>query len=134
MLKNGINALQFGHKDIKMINLDSITNENNKKHNEKQPYIPDTPYIIIIIGGSGSGKTNALLNLIKEQDYHDVIDKIYLYARDISEPKNEYLIKNREDAGIKKLDNPNAFIVCSNKKDDVYEVIDNYNPKRKKMS
>ena len=117
-----------------MINVDSITNENNKKHNEKQPYIPDTPYIIIIIGGSGSGKTNALLNLIKEQDYHDVIDKIYLYARDISEPKYEYLIKNREDAGIKKLDNPNAFIVCSNKKDDVYEVIDNYNPKRKKMS
>ena len=73
-----------------------------------------------------------MLNLIKEQDYHDVIDKIYLYARDISEPKYEYLIKNREDVGIKKLDNPNAFIVCSNKKDDVYEVIDNYNPKRKK--
>ena len=134
MLKNGITALEFGHKDIKMINLDSITNENNKKHNEKQPYIPDHPYIIIIIGGSGSGKTNTLLNLIKEQDYHEVIDKIYLYARDISEPKYEYLIKNREDAGIKKLDNPNAFIVCSNKKDDVYEVIDNYNPKRKKMS
>ena len=73
-----------------------------------------------------------MLNLIKEQDYHDVIDKIYLYARDISEPKYEYLIKNREDVGIEKLDNPNAFIVCSNKKDDVYEVIDNYNPKRKK--
>ena len=75
-----------------------------------------------------------MLNLTKEQDYHDVIDKIYLYARDISEPKYEYLIKNREDVGIEKLDNPNAFIVCSNKKDDVYEVIDNYNPKRKKMS
>ena len=47
----------------KMINLDSITNENNKKHNEKWPYIPDHPYRILIIGGSGSGKTNALLNL-----------------------------------------------------------------------
>ena len=103
-------------------------------NNEKWPYIPDHPYRIIIIGGSGSEKTNALLNLIKEQDYHDVIDKIYLYARDISEPNYEYLIKSREDAGIKKLDNPNAFILCSNKKDDVYEVIDNYNPKRKKMS
>ena len=51
-----------------MINLDSITNENNKKDNEKWPYIPDHLYIILIIGGSGSGKTNASLNLIKEQD------------------------------------------------------------------
>ena len=86
-------------RHIKTINLDSVTNENNKKHNEKWPYIPDHSYRIITIGGSVSGKTNALLNLIKEQDYHDVIDKIYLYARDLSEPKYEYLIKKREDAG-----------------------------------
>ena len=57
----------------KMINLDSITNESKKKHNEKWPCIPDHPYIILIIRGSGSGKTNALLNLRKEQDD---IDKI----------------------------------------------------------
>ena len=51
-----------------MINLNSITNENNKEHNEKWPFIPDHPYRTLINGGSGSGKTKALLNLIKEQD------------------------------------------------------------------
>ena len=115
-----------------MINLDSIADENNKKHNEKWPYITDHPYRILIIGGSGSGKTNLLLNLIKEQDYHDMIDKICLYAKDLSEPKYEYLIKKRKDAGIKNVNNSNAFIVCSNMMDDVYEDIDNYNPKRNK--
>ena len=115
-----------------MINLDSITKENNKKHNEKWPYIPDHPYRILIIGRSGSGKTYTLLNLIKKQDYHDVIDKIYLYAKDLSEPKYECLIKKREDAGIKNVNNPSGFIVCSNTMDDVYEDIDNYNPKRNK--
>ena len=112
-----------------MINLHSITNEKNKEHNEKWPYIPDHSYRILIIGGSGSGKTNALLNLINEQND---IDKIYLYARDLSEPKYEYLIKKREDAGIKHLNNPNAFVECSNTMDDVYENINDYNPIRKR--
>ena len=93
-----------------MINLDSITNENSKEHNEKWSYIPDHPYRIIIIGGSGSGKTKGLINLMNEQND---INKIYQYARDLSEPKYEYLITNREDAGIKHLNNPNAFIECS---------------------
>ena len=61
-----------------MLNLDNITNQSDKIHNEKWPYIPDHPYRILIIGGSGSGKTNALLNLIKKQDD---IDNIYLYAK-----------------------------------------------------
>ena len=64
-----------------------------------------------------------LLNLIREQDYH-VIDKIYLYARDLSEPKYEYLIRKCEDAEIQNLGNPNPLIECSNMMDDVYEDID----------
>ena len=69
-----------------MINLDSITNENDKKHNEKWPYIPDHPYRILRIGGFGSGKTNTLLDLINEQND---IDKIYLSARDLNEPNRD---------------------------------------------
>ena len=76
-----------------MINLDSITNENNKVHNEKWPFIPDHPYRILVIGGSGSEKTNVLLNLVKEQD--DIV-KIYLYAKNLSKPKYEFLIKKRK--------------------------------------
>ena len=58
-----------------------------------------------------------------------------MYARDLSEPKYKHLIKKREDAGIKLLNNPNAFIECSNAMDDVYEKINDYNPikKRKKI-
>ena len=86
----------------------------------------------MIIGGSGSGKTNVLINLMNEQND---IDKIYLYARDLRKPKYEYLIKKREDAGIKHVSNPNAFIKCSNTMDDVYDNINNYNliRKRKKL-
>ena len=102
-----------------MLNLDSITNKNNKESNEKCPYIPDHPYRVLIIRGSGSGETNALLNLINEQND---IDKSYLYARDISEPKYEYLIKKRKDAGIKNLNDSNAFIQCFNSMDDVLKI------------
>ena len=112
-----------------MFNLDDITNENNKQHNEKWPFIPDYPYRILIIGGSGSGKTNALLNLIKEQDD---IDKNYLYAKDLSELKYEFLIKKRKDVGIKYFNDPNAFIGCSNTMDNVYENIYDYNVSRKR--
>ena len=112
-----------------MNNLDNITNENSKEHNDKWPYIPDHPYRMLIIGSSESRKTNTLPNLIKEQND---INKTYLYAKDLSKRKYEFLIKKREDDGIKHLNDPNAFIECSNTMDDVYEDIDDYNLNRKR--
>ena len=84
---------------------------------------------MLIIGGSGSGKTNALLSLIKEQDD---IDWIYLYAKDLSEPKYEFLTKKCKDAGTKHINDSNAFIKCSKTMDYVSENIDDYNPNRKR--
>ena len=112
-----------------MINLECITNKNNKEHNDKWPYIPDRPYRILIVRGSRSGKTNALFNSINEQDDSD---KIYLYAKDLSEPKYEYLIKKRENIGINHLNDSIAFIECFNTMDDVYENINGYNPSRER--
>ena len=112
-----------------MINLDSFRNKNNKEHNEKWAYIPDHPYRILIIGRSGSGKTTTLLNLINEQNG---VGKICLYAKDLSEPKYEYLIKKHQNAGIKHLNDTNALIECSNTMVDAYENINDYNPRRKR--
>ena len=114
-----------------MFNVDDIINENNKEHYEKWPFVPDHQYRILIIAGSGSGKTNALLNLIKEQGD---IDKMYLYVKDLSELKYEFLIKKREDAGINHFNDPNALIECSNTMDDVYDNTEDYNPNRKRKT
>ena len=109
-----------------MINLDNITNDNIN-HNEKWPYIPDLPYRILIISGSGSGKTNT--NLVNKQKD---IDKTYLYAKNLSEPKYEFLIKNRENAGIKHSNDSKAFTECSNTMDDIYENTNDYKPNGKR--
>ena len=87
---------------------------------------------MLIIGPSGSGNTNALLNLIQKQNNDSPIDKIYLYAKDLSEPKYQFLIKKCEDARIKNLNDPSAFIEYSSTMDDVYNNTDDYNPKRKR--
>ena len=84
---------------------------------------------MLIIGPSGSGKTNTLLHLIT--DLHP-IDKIYLYAKDLHEPKYEYLINKREKAGIKNLNDPHAFIEYSDDMNDVLDDINNYNKNRDK--
>ena len=107
-----------------MIDFDEYTNENEKEHNLNWSYIPGHPYRILIIGGSGSGKTKALLNLIHSQPD---IDKIYLYAKDPHEDKYQYLINKRESGSINHLNDPKAFIEYSNDMHDVYKNIDNYN-------
>ena len=107
-----------------MTNFDEYTNENRIKHNLNWPYIPDHPYRILIIGGSGSGKTTALLNLIHNQSD---IDKIYLYVKDPYEDKYQYLINKRECVGINHLNDPKVFIEYSNDMHNVYKSIDNYN-------
>ena len=99
------------------------------KHNKKWLYIPDHTYRNLIFYVSGSGKINTLLNLIKQQND---IDKIYLYAKDLSEPEYEFSMKKQENAGTNHLIDPNAFIECSNIMENVYENINNYNPSRKR--
>ena len=112
-----------------MINFDDYVNENKTEHNKNWPYIPDHPYRILIIGGSGSGKTNLLLNLIESRPD---IDKIYLYTKDPYESKYQYLIYKRESVGINHFNNPKAFIDYSNDMHNVYKNIDNYNPDKEK--
>ena len=100
-----------------MINFDDYVNENKTEHNKNWPYIPDHPYRILIIGGSGSGKTNLLFNLIENQPD---IYKIYLYAKDPYEVKYQYLNNKRKNMGINHFNDPKAFIEYSNDKHYVY--------------
>ena len=95
-----------------MINFDYYTKENKLEHNSKWPYIPDHSYRTLIMGGFGSGKTNALLNLINNQPE---INKIYLYAKD------QYLINKREKVGLGHFNDPKTFIEYSNDVQDVYK-------------
>ena len=110
-----------------MINFDEYTNENKIEHNSKWQHIPDHPYRITIVGGSGSRKTNALLNLINNQPD---IDKIYLYAKDPYEAKYQYLISKREKVGLDHFDDSKAFMEYSNDMQDVYKNIKDYNPRK----
>ena len=103
-----------------MTNFDEYANENKKERNLNWPYISDHPYRILIIGGSETGKTNALLNLINNQQDND---KIYLYAKDPYEDKYQYLINKRESVGLKHFHDPKAFIEYLNYMHDVYKNI-----------
>ena len=93
-----------------MINFDDYTNENKLEHNSKWLYIPDHSYRILIIGCSGSEKTNALLNVtINKPD----IDKIYLFPKDPYDTKYQHLINKHEKAGINHFNDPKPFMNIS---------------------
>ena len=115
-----------------MFNFDYITKEDIKEHNPKWPEISDHRYLILIIGGSGSAKTNALLNLINHEPN---TDKIYLYAKDSYEAKYQLLINRRKSTGLKYSKNSKAFIEYSNDMDDTYKNIEecNLNKKQKML-
>ena len=106
-----------------MLNLDDIV--SNKKENKDHNW----PFRMLIIGPSDSGKTNTLLHLIN--NFHP-IDKIYLYAKYADEKKYQYLISKREQAGIKNLNDPHAFIEYSSDMNGVLDDINNYNKNRDK--
>ena len=90
-----------------MFNFDYITKEDIKKHNPNWPETPDHPHRILIVGDSGSGKTNALLDLInREPD----IDKVYLYAKDPYEAKYQLLINKRESTDLQYFNDSKAVI------------------------
>ena len=109
-----------------MINFDNYTDENKAKHNSKWSYVPDHPYRILIIGGPGSGKTSALLNLINNQSD---VDKIYSCKRSIWS-KCQYSINKRNKEGLKYYHDLKAFIEYSNDMQDVYKNIEKYNLKK----
>ena len=104
-----------------MFNLDDITTKNDNT---------DWLYRKLIIGPSGSGKTNYLLYSIQENN--SIIDQIYLYTKDLEEPKYQLLINKRKQAGQKNLKDATTFIEYSNNIDDIYDDIEDYNKKRKR--
>ena len=103
-----------------MFNFDNITEKYNNK---------DWPYRKLIIGPSGSGKTNYLLNSIQKDP--NIVDKIFLYAKDLEEPKYKWLIDKREKAGINFNNDPTAFIEYSNSMDDIFSEIEDYKKREK---
>ena len=104
-----------------MINYNDVA----KECNPNWPQTPDHPYRILIIGGSGSGKTNSLFNLISQQPD---IDKMYIYGQDPYEAKYQFLINKPERTGLK---HSKTFIEYSNDLDDIYKNIEEYNPNKK---
>ena len=99
-----------------MINFDDVIKKGTKGHNPNWPQIPDHPYRILIIWGSGSGKITSLFKLINEEPD---IDTIYLYPKDPYDAKYQFWIKKRESTDLKHFNDSKAFIEYSNDMDDI---------------
>ena len=102
-----------------MFDLDNLTEKDNNK---------DWPYRKLIIGPSGSGKNNRLLNSIQKDN--NIVDKIYLYVKNLEEPKYKLLTEKKEKAGINFNNDPTAFIEYSNSMDDILSNIEDYDKKK----
>ena len=111
-----------------MMNFDDVIKENINKHNPSWSQVPDYLYRILLIGGSGSGKTSPLFNLISQKSE---IDKINLQPKDPYKAKYQFLINKRESTSINHFNESKAFIECSNDKEDIYKNVDEYNPNKK---
>ena len=110
-----------------MINIDDVIKEETKEYNPNWPQIPDHPYRILTIEGSGSGKAILLFDLVSQQPD---IDKIYLYAKDPSS-KHQFFIYKRESTGSRHLNDSKAFIEYSNNMD-IFKSIEQNNPNKKR--
>ena len=95
--------------------------KDRQEHNPHWPQIPDLPCKILIVGGSGSGNMNALLNLINHQKNDDTIDKIYLFARDAFGAKYQYFINKRDGVGSRQCNNQKTLIEYSSNMNDAYK-------------
>ena len=111
-----------------MINFDDVIKEETKEHKPNWPEVPNHPYRILLIGGSGSGKTNSLFNLINQQAD---IDKIYLYTEVSYKAKYRFWISKWESTCLKHFNDSKTFIEYSNDVDDIYEKIEKYDPNKK---
>ena len=112
-----------------MIGLDNYTNKNKMNHNSKWPYVPNHLHRKLIVVGSGSGKTNTLLNLINNEI--DIV-RIYLYAKEPYQEKYQFLINERESTRLKHFNDPKAFIEYSNDMQDNYENVGQHNIDKKR--
>ena len=113
-----------------MFNFDYIKKEM-KEHNTKWPDIPDHPYRILMVGGSGYGKTNALLNLINHKLN---IDNFDLYAKDPYDAKYQFLINKQESTGLNNLYYSKGSIKYLNDMDNIYRNFEQYNPNKKRKT
>ena len=104
-------------------------NQKTEELNPNWPKTPDDPYRIQITRGPGSGKTNSLFDLIRQQPD---INKVYLYAKDPYEAKCQFLINKRKSTGLKHFNDSKIFIEYMNNMNDTYKNIEEYNLNKKR--